>query len=40
MTLFEHELFGSIKPWECTGQAWAKNDKETKAPNILGMILR
>jgi hypothetical protein len=40
ITLIEHDLFKSIKPWECNGQAWAKKDKETKAANILGMILR
>jgi len=40
MTLIEWDLFKSIKPWECIGQSWAKKDKETKAPNILGMILR
>jgi son of sevenless-like protein len=40
ITLIESELFNSIKPWECIGQSWVKKDKETKAPNILGMIWR
>jgi hypothetical protein len=32
------EKFRGIQPRECLNQAWTKKDKETRAPNILGMI--
>ncbi len=38
LTLIEHELFTAIKPWECIGQSWAK--QQHKAGNILNMINR
>eukprot|EP01102_Stenamoeba_stenopodia_P014624 TRINITY_DN4881_c0_g1_i2.p1 TRINITY_DN4881_c0_g1~~TRINITY_DN4881_c0_g1_i2.p1 ORF type:complete len:1169 (+),score=349.70 TRINITY_DN4881_c0_g1_i2:173-3679(+) len=40
LTLIEYDLYKAIKPWECLGQAWAKKDKEIKAPNIIAMIKR
>jgi son of sevenless-like protein len=40
LTLIEHDLFKSIKPAECVGQAWNKKDREKRAPNVLRMIQR
>lgn len=40
LTLIEHEWFTKITPTEFLGQSWTKKDKQTKAPNILGMIQR
>ena len=40
LTLIESQLYRAIKPWECLGQAWAKKDKEKRAPRVLAMINR
>jgi len=38
MCLMDHEIFASIRPHEFLGQSWKRNDKATKAPNILRII--
>eukprot|EP01088_Endostelium_zonatum_P008719 TRINITY_DN21878_c0_g1_i1.p1 TRINITY_DN21878_c0_g1~~TRINITY_DN21878_c0_g1_i1.p1 ORF type:complete len:694 (+),score=167.19 TRINITY_DN21878_c0_g1_i1:80-2161(+) len=40
LTLQEYDLYRKIKPWECLGQAWSKENKEKQSPNILAMIKR
>ncbi|EGC38273.1 hypothetical protein DICPUDRAFT_53443 [Dictyostelium purpureum] len=40
LTLFESDLFRKIGAKECLGQAWNKQDKEEKAPNIVNFIKR
>lgn len=40
LTLIESQLYRAIKPWECLGQAWAKKDKERRAPRVMAMINR
>lgn len=37
MTLVEYELFTAINPTEFLDQAWMKDDKEKRAPNICNM---
>jgi hypothetical protein len=37
LTLIEYELFTAIKPTEFLDQAWMKDDKEQRAPNICNM---
>ncbi|KAI8929333.1 ras guanine nucleotide exchange factor domain-containing protein [Entophlyctis helioformis] len=38
LTLIEFELFAAIKAREFLDLAWMKDDKETKAPNIIRMV--
>ncbi|KAJ3302781.1 hypothetical protein HDV03_004598 [Kappamyces sp. JEL0829] len=38
LTLIEFELFCKIKPREFVGLSWMKDDKETRAPNIIKMV--
>eukprot|EP01130_Rhizamoeba_saxonica_P000136 TRINITY_DN10149_c0_g1_i1.p1 TRINITY_DN10149_c0_g1~~TRINITY_DN10149_c0_g1_i1.p1 ORF type:complete len:1029 (+),score=234.80 TRINITY_DN10149_c0_g1_i1:25-3111(+) len=40
MTLIEYDMWVVIPPWEFLGQAWAKKDRVTRAPNICRMIDR
>lgn len=40
MTLIDEELWRAIEPWELLGQAWTKDEKDEKAPNVLAMIVR
>lgn len=38
ITLIDFEFFKSIQPKECLNNAWNKNNRDTKAPNIAKMI--
>lgn len=38
LTLMEMKNFVQIKPTECVHQAWTKQDKEIRAPNIVKYI--
>ena len=40
LTLIESDLYRAIKPWEFLNQAWAKKDKEKRAPRVIAMINR
>jgi hypothetical protein len=40
MTLIDEELWCKIQPWELLGQAWMKEEKAEKSPNVLAMIVR
>ena len=40
ITLLEFEIFERIRPRECLNQAWNKQNRETKAPNIFATIRR
>ncbi|RKP20339.1 ras GEF [Rozella allomycis CSF55] len=37
ITLIEHKLFLSIKPYEFLNLAWMKDDRDVKSPNIMAM---
>lgn len=38
ITLIDYEFFKSIQPKECLNNAWNKNNRDSKAPNIAKMI--
>lgn len=38
LTLIEFDLFRKINPREFVGLSWMKEDKETRAPNIIRMV--
>lgn len=38
LTMMEFEIYESIRPRECLNQAWNKENRQTKAPNIYAMI--
>jgi len=40
MTLRDEQIYKSIRPRECMNQAWNKENKHERAPNILKMIDR
>eukprot|EP01130_Rhizamoeba_saxonica_P017236 TRINITY_DN8273_c0_g1_i1.p1 TRINITY_DN8273_c0_g1~~TRINITY_DN8273_c0_g1_i1.p1 ORF type:complete len:1053 (-),score=242.44 TRINITY_DN8273_c0_g1_i1:20-3178(-) len=40
LTLIEYNIWNNIAPWECLGQAWAKNGRLDKSPHICEMIER
>lgn len=40
LTLLDHALFSAIHPRELLSQAWTKDVKEQRSPNVLAMITR
>lgn len=40
LTLIEFDIFEKIQPRECLKQAWNKENRQEKAPNIYAMIER
>lgn len=38
LTLYEHELYKKIKPWECFKAGWTKDNRDQLSPNISACI--